>query len=324
MRGVRFLDPLTNEVLYPDPLPETPRRSAVTPSLETRRPPAGSQPLNLNNTLIPAGAAHQWDVRRPFGSIVEDWSGTTTDRLAESATSPPTSRLELVSPQLPWTISVLPKIPNVFITVFDVPATIHASLRAEITPGEWGEFTEAQKKLTLHAKRHRIQECEPNRALDERYHHPRRVDTLGEVSELATVAQQNKWDNSRLAGEWERRQMGVLQTEHNDSLAATIELSLTSPMFRELGTGARGLLGVVAFFPQGIDEENFGWLFPAILDINAIFDKFYILSLAYRSGSFVTMVRGVGPCPASRPTSPLPGVCAEALVVYSFPLFSLP
>ncbi|KAF9777849.1 hypothetical protein BJ322DRAFT_513469 [Thelephora terrestris] len=185
MRGVRFLDPLTNEVLYPDPLPETPRRSAVTPSLETRHPPAGSQPLNLNNTLIPAGAAHQWDVRRPFGSIVEDWSGTTTDRLAESATSPPTSRLELVSPQLPWTISVLPKIPNVFVTVFDVLATIHASLRAEITPGEWGEFTEAQKKLALHAKRHRIQECEPNRALDERYHHPRRVDTLGEVSGFA-------------------------------------------------------------------------------------------------------------------------------------------
>lgn len=56
----------------------------------------------------------------------------------------------------------------------------------------------------------------------------------------------------------------MLQTGHNKSLAALIELSLASPMFQGLGPDAQALLAVVAFFPQGINEKNLSWLFPTI------------------------------------------------------------
>ena len=110
------------------------------------------------------------------------------------------------------------------------------------------------------------------------------------ITLLATTAAHNTWDHGRLAREWSTHRAQVLRTDFNESLEATIELSLASPTFRNLGPVAREVLGVVAFFPQGIDENNLDWFFPTISNRTAIFDKFCALSLTHRSNNFITML----------------------------------
>jgi hypothetical protein len=125
------------------------------------------------------------------------------------------------------------------------------------------------------------------------------------ITILATVASQKLWDYHRILNEWEKQKVKVLQTDHRlQSLGATIEVSLDSPTFKELGPQAREVLGVVAFFPQGIDEKNLDWLFPDIVDRENIIDTFCMLSLASRYKGFVTMLAPLREY--LRPTDPGP------------------
>lgn len=107
---------------------------------------------------------------------------------------------------------------------------------------------------------------------------------------LATTAAQNQWNGSRLAREWYERQTGVLQAGHNESFAATVELSLVSPTFVNLDPDARHVPEVIAFFPLGVDERKLEWVFPTVSDRQKIRDGLCVLSLTYRASGFITML----------------------------------
>ena len=141
------------------------------------------------------------------------------------------------------------------------------------------------------------------------------------VTLLATIAHQNKWGSARLVKEWEKRQTAVLRTEHNKSLAATIELSLASPTFRELGPNARGLLEVVAFFPRGVNEDSLGWLFPSTSNGTTIFDGFCVLSLTHRNNGSITMLSPLRDY--LRPKDPMSSPSLRAIKEYYFARMSV-
>ena len=110
------------------------------------------------------------------------------------------------------------------------------------------------------------------------------------ITLLATVARHNQWDANRLVAEWGKQRTEVLHVQHSTSLSTTIGLSLASPMFQQLGPDAHPLLEVVAFLPQGVNENHIHWLFPTISNVQNILDRFCILSLAYRNNGFITML----------------------------------
>ena len=110
------------------------------------------------------------------------------------------------------------------------------------------------------------------------------------ITLLAAIAQQNKWNTKRLTTEWEKERTVALQVRNLGSLAAMTELSLASPIFQELGPNAREVLGVVAFFPQGVNEGNVKGMFPTISNGPNMLDTFCKLSLTYRAHGFITML----------------------------------
>ena len=143
---------------------------------------------------------------------------------------------------------------------------------------------EAARKTFYHTYNYRsARHPDPaNSVLEQLNYHPLSIVLL------ATVAHHNEWDTGRLSREWARHRAD--HPSRDKTLVTAIELSLASSMFRGLGPDARELLRVVAFFPQGVSENNLDRLFPTISDRRNIFDKFDTLSLTYRNNGFIKML----------------------------------
>ncbi|KAJ8591056.1 hypothetical protein M405DRAFT_860847 [Rhizopogon salebrosus TDB-379] len=138
------------------------------------------------------------------------------------------------------------------------------------------------------------------------YHQPRGIDAEDGVATLLTelefhplsinllanAAQKNSWSLATLVKRWDDRHSKVLDYGKGklQSLSDTMQLSISSPSIQDLGEGGRNTLAVIAFLPQGLNENLAGDLLPSLPQVNAICDVLCTQSLVYRQAGFAKML----------------------------------
>ncbi|KAG9309690.1 hypothetical protein JVU11DRAFT_10363 [Chiua virens] len=114
------------------------------------------------------------------------------------------------------------------------------------------------------------------------------------ISILAYTARENRWSAKVLSDRWNSQRSELLQSgDGKDNLEFTIRLSLESPSVKALGHDALRVLRIIAFFPQGINQDHLTRLFPSVLRISSITDTLCRVSLVHTSTAFVTMLAPV-------------------------------
>ena len=98
------------------------------------------------------------------------------------------------------------------------------------------------------------------------------------ITLLATTVSHNRWDSDRLATEWRTQRAQVLQTDHNKSLAATIQLWLASPGFQSLGSDARDSWDLLLFFPKvSMKNTSTGFSPPSLTERTSFTNSVFFL-----------------------------------------------
>ncbi|KAG0692893.1 P-loop containing nucleoside triphosphate hydrolase protein [Suillus ampliporus] len=112
------------------------------------------------------------------------------------------------------------------------------------------------------------------------------------ISLLANTAQQNGWSPATLLKRWDNRHSAVLNhgVGKLQSLTYTMELSLSSPSVQTLGEDSRRALAIIAFLPQGLNENLASDLLPSLLQVDTMCDVLCRQSLVYRQDSFIKML----------------------------------
>ncbi|KAH7882595.1 hypothetical protein F5I97DRAFT_287077 [Phlebopus sp. FC_14] len=144
-------------------------------------------------------------------------------------------------------------------------------------------------------------------------HHPLSINLL------ANAAEENQWGLSELKREWESQHTKVLDVGEGkaDNLAITLELSLCAPSVTNLGEDvARSIVGIIAFFPQGVPRDRVANVFPSVSSIRKVIDTLCRHSLLLRRGDFITMLAPVRLYAVHELTRPQGRIFSDVRVYY--------
>ncbi|KAG1724167.1 uncharacterized protein EDB91DRAFT_143439 [Suillus paluster] len=194
--------------------------------------------------------------------------------------------------------SALKEIPPAIAEIADIPGvTLILTSRSrrnapnvewitkDIPPLDSSSAQEAFFRIYRTASRSNTEE-EITNLLEELEFHPLSINLL------ANAAQQNRWSPRTLLERWKDRHSAVL--DHGEgklqSLSYTMELSLSSPSVQKLGENGRHALAVIAFLPQGLNEDLASDLLPSLPQVSTVCDVLCMQSLVYRQDNFIKML----------------------------------
>jgi tetratricopeptide (TPR) repeat protein len=112
------------------------------------------------------------------------------------------------------------------------------------------------------------------------------------INILANTAQQNGWSPTMLLKRWNDRHSKVLNGGRGklQSLSDTMQLSLSSPSVQNLGEDGLRVLAIIAFLPQGLNEDLASDLLPSLPQVDTICDVLCMQSLVYRQDNFIKVL----------------------------------
>ena len=112
------------------------------------------------------------------------------------------------------------------------------------------------------------------------------------INLLANAGEENQWSVEELLAHWSIQHTRLLCTGYgkDDNLGKSVELSLSSPSVKDLGDDIRGVLDIIAFFPQGVLREKVKELFPTVTGIEEIINVLLKQSLLLCNDGFITML----------------------------------
>jgi tetratricopeptide (TPR) repeat protein len=112
------------------------------------------------------------------------------------------------------------------------------------------------------------------------------------INILANAAQQNGWSPTTLLKRWSDQHSKVLDGGKGklQSLSDTMQLSLSSPSVQNLGQDGRRVLAIIAFLPQGFNENLASDLLPSLQQVDTICDVLCTQSLVYRQDNFLKVL----------------------------------